>query len=156
MAAQTPTFSAETHSGQLSIWAAGVRVAGEKARDHEEERAMKQYLISMYQPDGELPPPEFLAKVMAEIGAIRTELQEAGAWVFGAGLHAPSTATVLRAKDGDVLITDGPFTEGKEHLGGVTIIKAPDLDAALAWARRYALVTTLPIEVRPFQGEAED
>ena len=103
---------------------------------------MKQYLISMYQPDGELPPPEFLAKVMAEIDAIRTELRDAGAWVFGAGLHAPSTATVLRTKDGDVLITDGPFAEGKEHLGGVTIIKAPDLDAALAWARRYALATT--------------
>ena len=117
---------------------------------------MKQYLISMYQPDGELPPPEFLAKVMAEIAAIRSELQEAGAWVFGAGLHAPSTETVLRPKDGDVLITDGPFTEGKEHLGGFTIITAPDLDAALAWARRYALVTTLPIEVRPFQGEAGD
>jgi len=117
---------------------------------------MKQYLISMYQPDGEVPPPEFLANVMAEIDAMRTELQKAGAWVFGGGLHAPSTATVLRPKDGDLLITDGPFTEGKEHLGGFTIIKAPDLDTALAWARRYALVTTLPIEVRPFQGEAED
>jgi hypothetical protein len=140
----------------MSIRAGGVRVAGEKARDHGEEHAMKQYLISMYQPDGELPPPEFLAKVMDEIGAIRAELQEAGAWVFGGGLHAPSTATMLRPKDGDVLITDGPFTEGKEHLGGITIIKAPDLDAALAWARRYALVTTLPIEVRPFQGEAGD
>jgi hypothetical protein len=140
----------------MSIRAAGVRVAGEKARDHEEERAMKHYLISMYQPDGGTPPPEFLAKVMAEIGAIRTELQEAGAWVFGGGLHAPSTATVLRPKDGDVLITDGPFTEGKEHLGGFIIIKAPDLDAAMEWGRRYALVTTLPIEVRPFQGEAGD
>jgi hypothetical protein len=139
----------------MSIRAGGVRVAGEKARDHEEEQAMKQYLISMYQPDGEVPPPEFLAKVMAEIDGMRAELQEAGSWVFGGGLHAPSTATVLRPKDGDVLITDGPFTEGKEHLGGFTIIKAPDLDAALEWARRYALVTTLPIEVRPFQGEAE-
>ena len=117
---------------------------------------MKQYLISMYQPDGGVPPPEFLAQVMAELDAMRAELQEAGSWVFGGGLHAPSTATVLRPKDGDVLITDGPFTEGKEHLGGFTIIKAPDLDAALGWARRYALVTTLPIEVRPFQGEAED
>jgi len=140
----------------VSIRAEGVRVAGEKARDHGEEHAMKQYLISMYQPDGEVPPPEFLAKVMAEIDAIRTELQKAGAWVFDGGLHAPSTATVLRPKDGDLLITDGPFTEGKEHLGGFTIIKAPDLDTALAWARRYALVTTLPIEVRPFRGEAED
>jgi hypothetical protein len=63
---------------------------------------------------------------------------------------------VLRPKDGDVLVTDGPFAEGKEHLGGFTILKAPDLDAALAWGRRYAQVIGLPIEVRPFQGEADD
>ena len=117
---------------------------------------MKQYLISMYQPDGELPPPEFLAKVMAEIDAMRTELRAAGAWVFGGGLHAPSTATVLRPKDGEVLITDGPFVEGKEHIGGFVIVRAPDLDAALEWGRKAARATTLPIEVRPFQGEAED
>src|SRR5579863_4113162 len=117
---------------------------------------MKQYLISIYQPDGPPPPPETLNGVMAGIDAIRAELQESGAWVFGNGLHPPSTATVLRAKDGDVLVTDGPFAEGKEHLGGFTIIKATDLDAALAWGRRYALVIGLPIEVRPFQGEAGD
>ena len=117
---------------------------------------MKQYLISIYQPDGPPPPPEILDKVMADIEAIRAELKDAGSWVFSGGLHVPSTATVLRPKDGDVLVTDGPFAEGKEHLGGFTILKAPDLDAALAWGRRYAQVTTLPIEVRPFQGEAED
>ena len=93
---------------------------------------------------------------MAEIAAMRAELQGSGSWVFGAGLHAPSTATVLRPKDGDVLVTDGPFAEGKEHLGGFVIITAPDLDVALAWGRRYALATGLPIEVRPFQGEAGD
>jgi len=117
---------------------------------------MKQYLISIYQPDGPPPPPEILDKVMADIEAIRADIRAAGSWVFAAGLHAPSTATVLRPKDGDVLVTDGPFAEGKEHLGGFTIVKAPDLDAALAWGRRYALVTGLPIEVRPFQGETED
>jgi hypothetical protein len=117
---------------------------------------MKQYLISVYQPEGELPPPEFLARVMADLDALRAELKDAGAWVFSGGLHAPGTATVLRPKDGDVLVTDGPFAEGKEYLGGFTIIKAPDLDAALEWGRRYALATTLPIEVRPFQGEATD
>ena len=117
---------------------------------------MKQYLISLYQPDGPPPPPEVLDQVMAEIGAMRAELRESGSWVFSGGLHAPSTATVLRPKDGDVLVTDGPFAEGKEHLGGFTIIKAPDLDVALAWGRRYALVTGLPIEVRPFYDEAED
>ncbi|SCE97565.1 YciI family protein [Micromonospora mirobrigensis] len=115
---------------------------------------MKQYLISMYQPVGGRPDPEFLAGVMREVQAIGDELRAAGSWVFGQGLHAPDTATVLRPKDGDVLVTDGPYAEGKEHLGGVTIITAPDLDAALEWGRRYALATTLPIEVRPFQGEA--
>ena len=72
--------------------------------------------------------------------------------MFAGGLHPPSTATVVRVKDGEVLTTDGPFAEGKEHLGGVTIIEAPDLDAALDWGRRLARATTLPIEVRPFQG----
>ncbi len=68
-------------------------------------------------------------------------------------LHPPSTATVVRVRDGAVLMTDGPYTEGKEHIGGFWIITAPDLDAALAWGRRLAGATTLPIEVRPFQDE---
>ncbi|MFI2710967.1 YciI family protein [Micromonospora sp. NPDC018662] len=115
---------------------------------------MKQYLISMYQPAGaQRPDPAFLAGVMREVEAIGKELRDAGCWVFGDGLHAPETATVLRPAGDDVLVTDGPFVEGKEYLGGVTIIRAPDLDAALDWGRRYARATTLPIEVRPFQGE---
>jgi len=115
---------------------------------------MKQYLLSMYQPQGPIPPPEVLGPVMEKLGAVRRELQDQNAWVFGQGLHAPETATVLRAEGDDVIVTDGPFAEGKEYLGGVTIIKAADLDAALGWARRYAEITGLPIEVRPFQGEA--
>ena len=86
---------------------------------------------------------------MADVEVVRAEIQDAGCWVFSGGLHAPSTATVLRPKDGDVLVTDGPFAEGKEHLGGFTIVKAPDLDAALRWARRYAQVTGLPRRGRP-------
>jgi hypothetical protein len=116
---------------------------------------MKQYLLSMYQPQGPIPPPEVLGPVMEKLGVLRQELASQGAWVFGNGLHAPETATVLRPKDDDLLITDGPFAEGKEYLGGITIIKAPDLDAALAWGRRYAEITGLPIEVRPFQGETD-
>jgi hypothetical protein len=140
----------------MSMPAGDVRVAGERPDHHQEEHTMKQYLISIYQPDGPPPPPEILDKVMADIEAIRAELRDAGSWVFSGGLHAPSTATVLRPKDGDVLVTDGPFAEGKEHLGGFTIVRAPDLDAALAWGCRYALVIGLPIEVRPFQGETQD
>ena len=112
---------------------------------------MKQYLLSIYQPDGDPPPREVLAKVMADIDAINRDLVSTGSWVFAGGLHAASTATVLRAKDGEVLMTDGPFVEGKEHVGGFTIINAPDLDAALEWGGRLARATGLPIEVRPFR-----
>ena len=117
---------------------------------------MKQYLLSIYQPEGDPSPAEVLEKVMRDVDALNQELKAAGAWVFAGGLHPPSTATVVRHRDGEVLMTDGPFAEGKEHIGGFTIIKAPDLDAALEWARKAARATTLPIEVRPFQGEAED
>lgn len=116
---------------------------------------MKQYLLTVYQPDGPIPPPEILEPVMRNVDALDRDLKAAGAWVFNGGLHPPSTATVLRLRDGEVLTTDGPFAEGKEHVGGFTIIKVPDLDAALEWGRRLALATTLPIEVRPFQGEVE-
>jgi hypothetical protein len=112
---------------------------------------MKQYLLSIYQPDGDPPPPEVLGPIMADLAAVNDDLKAAGAWVFAGGLHPPSTATVLRAKDNEVLTTDGPFTEGKEHLGGFTVIQAPDLDAALEWGRRFARAITLPIEVRPLQ-----
>ena len=118
---------------------------------------MKQYLISMYQPDGPPPPSAVLEPVMRNLAALNAEMKEAGVWVFGNGLHPPTTATVLRVRDGEVVMTDGPYVEGKEHLGGFTIIKAPDLDAALEWGRKYALaIGLLPIEIRPFQRESED
>jgi hypothetical protein len=96
-----------------------------------------------------------LEPIVQKVVAVEQEMKAAGAWVFSAGLHPPSTATVVRARDGDVLMTDGPFVEGKEHLGGFTVVTAPDLDAALDWARRIAAATGLPIEVRPMQGHPE-
>lgn len=114
---------------------------------------MKMYLLSVYQPDGAPPPPEVLGPIMRDVHALRDELKAAGAWVFSAGLHDTSTATVVRVSDGDMITTDGPYIEGKEHIGGFTVIKAPDLDAALEWGRRTARVTTLPIEVRPILTE---
>ena len=72
--------------------------------------------------------------------------------MFAGGLHPPASATVLRPRGDDVLVTDGPFAEGKEHLGGFTIVRAPDLDAAMAWGRKLVRATGLPIEVRPFRG----
>ena len=116
---------------------------------------MKQYLLSIYQPDGDPPPPDVLEPIMRELDTLNAQIKAAGAWVFAGGLHPPSTATVLRAKDGEVLLTDGPYLEGKEHIGGFTIITAPDLDVALDWGRRLAqIIQPLAVEVRPFQGES--
>ena len=114
---------------------------------------MKMYLLSVYQPDGPIPPPDVMSKIIADLDALNREMKASGSWVFSAGLHAPSNASVVRVRDGETLITDGPFAEGKEHLGGFTIVNAEDLDAALEWGRKLAAATTLPIEVRPFQGE---
>ena len=115
---------------------------------------MKQYLLSIYQPDGAPPGRDTLDKIMRDVYALRQEMKNAGAWVFSGGLHPVSTATVVRVKEGEASLTDGPFAEGKEHIGGFTIVKAPNLDAALEWGRKLARATTLPIEVRPFQDES--
>ena len=118
---------------------------------------MKYYLLAMHQPVGDAPPPEILDPIMQDLAVVRKEMQEAGVWVFAGGLHNPDASTVVRVRDGEMLTTDGPYAEGKEHLGGFVIIKVPDLDAALGWARKQAeAVQLLPIEVRPFYGEAED
>ena len=117
---------------------------------------MKQYLLSVYHPEGSIPEPEVMDKIMADVDALNIELQQAGVWVFAGGLHPSSTATVLRVDGGDVLITDGPFVEGKEHVGGFWVIKAPDLDSALEWGRKATRACAVPIEVRPFHDEAPE
>jgi hypothetical protein len=114
---------------------------------------MPQYLLSVYQPDGPTPPPETMDRIVADLDALNREMRAAGAWVFSGGLHPPSTATVVRVQGGQTLTTDGPFAEGKQHIGGFTRVRAPAHDAAREGGRRLAAATTLPIEVRPFQDE---
>lgn len=117
---------------------------------------MKHYLLSVMQPAaGERPSPEALAEIGHDLDGFHAELREAGAWVFAGGLFEPGTATVVRVTDGEALLTDGPYLEGKEYLGGLVIVRAPDLDAALEWGRKAAAASTLPVEVRPFHGETE-
>ncbi|GAA5192796.1 YciI family protein [Rugosimonospora acidiphila] len=114
---------------------------------------MQQYLLSIYQPDGITPPPEFLEKVMREVDAWNQELRAAGAWVLTGLLHPADIATVVRVQDDQTLITDGPYLEGKEHIGGFEVIQTPDLDAALKWASKLArVISPLAVEVRPFQN----
>jgi hypothetical protein len=112
---------------------------------------MAQYLLSIYQPDGPPPPDIDFEQMRKELDSLNDEIRSAGAWVFTGGLFPAESATVVRTAGSQVLTMDGPYVEGKEHLGGFTIVEAPDLDAALGWARRLAEITMLPVEVRPFQ-----
>ncbi len=117
---------------------------------------MKQYLLAVHIVEGTEVAPEVMETAYKEVEALNQEMRDSGAWVFAGGLHPASTATVVRERDGEVITTDGPFAETKEQLGGFWVIKAPDLDAALAWARRATVACLAPVEVRPFQDDAEE
>jgi hypothetical protein len=115
---------------------------------------MTQYLMAVHHDYDAAPPPDDVMQQMyADVDVYNKKLTEAGAWVFGGGLEAPSTATVVRSEGGEVLTTDGPYAEAKEVLGGFWVIEAPDLDAALSWASEASTACRAPIEVRPFQSE---
>jgi hypothetical protein len=98
---------------------------------------------------------EEMKQFYKQVGVLEEEMKSAGAWLFGGALHEPDTATVVRVSDGEVLTTDGPFAESKEHLGGFYIIEADDLDAALVWASKTTAAVSKPIEVRPFRHVSE-
>ena len=115
---------------------------------------MKQYMLSVHSAEGQqLPSPEEMQQTYADVDAFNAGLREEGAWVFAGGLHPPASATVVRVQGGEVLTMDGPFAETKEHLGGFWVIKAADLDAALAWAAKAVRACRAPVEVRPFQED---
>jgi hypothetical protein len=115
---------------------------------------MTQYLLSVHMVDGdEEPAPEVIERMYRDVEVFNDKLRTQGAWVFAGGLHPASTATVVRVQNGDVLTSDGPFAEAKEHLGGFWIVEAGDLDAALALAAEGAAACGAPVEVRPFQDE---
>ena len=116
---------------------------------------MTHYLLSVHGVEGEVREPmtdEERQQSHKQLGILEQELKSAGAWVASGRLHEPDTATVVRMADGEVVTTDGPFVEAKEHLGGFYIVQAEDLDAALAWASRVTDAIKASIEVRPFAG----
>ena len=116
---------------------------------------MSQYMLSVHSVAGEVGDPmtdEEMQQSWKRIQVLNEELKAAGAWLFGGALHGPETATVVRMSGGELLTTDGPFAESKEHLGGFYIIEANDLDAALVWASKTTEAVGKPIEVRPFRA----
>jgi hypothetical protein len=112
---------------------------------------MTQYMLAVHH--GELGyTGEEMAQIVAAVDAFNAELQRTGSWVFAGGLEGPESATVVDGTGRSVTMTDGPFLETKEHLGGFWIIEAADLDAALEIAGRASKACAVPVEVRPFQS----
>lgn len=118
---------------------------------------MTQYLLAVHMVEGEAAPPaDEIQAIYAAVDTFNAKLQETGAWVFAGGLEPATAATVVRAHEGgEPVLTDGPFAEAKEHLGGFWVIEASDLDAALAVAKEASAACRGPVEVRPFQAEPE-
>ena len=116
---------------------------------------MTQYLLAVYgdESDNFGMSEEDMQRAYSQVDAFNSELKASGGWVFAGGLHPSSTATVVRATDGKVVTTDGPYAETKEQLGGFWVIDVADLDAALTWAAKGAEACMGPVEVRPFQDD---
>ncbi len=116
---------------------------------------MSQYLLAVHHAGtGPDLSPEELQQSFLDVGAFNTKLMDTEAFVFAGGLLPVESATVVRQAGDEILVTDGPYAETKEHLGGFWVIEAPHLDAALAWARQATVACRLAVEIRPF-GQPE-
>jgi hypothetical protein len=115
---------------------------------------MTQYLLAVHNVEGQdnYPSDEAMQQAFAAVDKFNTKLQEQGVWVFAGGLEPADTATVVDGRGAEVLVTDGPFAEAKEQLGGFWVVEVPDLDAALALAAEGSAACQQAVEVRPFQG----
>ncbi len=112
---------------------------------------MTKYLVAIHHPDDYDPSVAEDEAMHRDIDALNDEMVDAGVRIFVGGLHPASSATSLRAQpNGEVLITNGPYLETKEHVGGFWVLEAADLDEALAWGRKAAVACRAPVEVRPF------
>jgi hypothetical protein len=115
---------------------------------------MTQYLLSVHMSEGdETPPPEELDRMYKDVDDFNQKVRSAGAWVFAGGLEPIEAATTVDGTTSEPIVTDGPFAESKEYLGGFWVIEAPDLDAALTWAKEGSAACQGKVEVRPFQAE---
>jgi hypothetical protein len=133
-----------------------VGVSVTRRTPNEEIITMAQYLLSVWHDEEYVVEfsSEHARKLVGQVGAFNEALQQSGSWVFAAGLNPASSSTTVRpAGDGGVTVTDGPYAESKEQIGGFWIIEAADGDAAMEWARKASLACEGPVELRPFQTE---
>ena len=115
---------------------------------------MPQYMLSVHHsPNTPQPTEATMQQAFKDVSALNAEMERTGTWVFGGGLQEPDIATVVHNYGDELVMTDGPFAETKEYLGGYWVIEAPDLDAALNWAKKASKACQGPVEVRPFQAE---
>jgi hypothetical protein len=118
---------------------------------------MKQYLMAVHYVEGVEPPAENeMQQRYKAVDAFNAKLQASGNWVFGGGLHTPDVSTVVDNTGTETVTTDGPFAEAKEHLGGFWVVRAENLDAALAFAAEGSKACQGPVEVRPFQDDGTE
>ena len=118
---------------------------------------MKQYLLSVHYVEGQgATPVEEMEQAFADVEALNEKMKADGAYVFAGGLETPDTSTVVREDGGRIVVTDGPFPEAKEQLGGFWVIQAADDEAARAWAEQATRACRGPVEVRPFQDEPDE
>lgn len=111
---------------------------------------MALYLLAVYgAQDDASPAPEDMEAMFRDVDAFNQDIQQSGHWVFAGGLHPPSTATVVRVRDGETIVTDGPFAETKEQLGGFYLVKCDNLDEAIQIAAKIPGAAHGTIEVRP-------
>ena len=114
---------------------------------------MSNYLLGVIEPQGQgIPEPEVLQAIMANVEAVTQEMKSQGVWVAAGGLEETGSAKTVRNGDGQGIVSDGPFVEMKEYLGGFSIIDVDDEETAIEWAKKVSQATTLPIEVRKFRG----
>jgi hypothetical protein len=120
-----------------------------------EETEMTKYLLSVHGSQADYGRSlEEMQPMFDAVGRFNETARDAGIWVFAGGLEAPDTATVVDGRGEEAIVTDGPYLESKEWIGGFWIFELPDLDAALAWAKKASKACDGPVEVRPFEGEA--
>lgn len=116
---------------------------------------MTQYMLSVPgSVDDEMPSEEVMQQMFADVEKFNQKVRDAGKWVFAGGLEPITTSTVVDATGDSPTVTDGPYSEAKEFLGGFWVIEAADLDEALQWAKEGSAACGGAVEVRPFQGEA--